>query len=165
MKKMISFVLVMMMVFVLAACGSSKSQSGAASDPNQQIPNPITECETLEEAAELCGIKMSVPDMIDGFEDCQIFAYADLGMIEVDYQNADETVSIRKASGDADISGDYNEYALEETVDVDQLQVTMKGADGLYNLAIWTNDGNTYAISANGGLSQEAMAEVVSAVQ
>lgn len=165
MKKILSLVLAMTMVFSLAACGSSKPQSEPESDPNQQIPNPIIDCETMEEASELSGIKMSVPDMIDGFEDRQIFAYADLGMIEVDYQNADETVSIRKASGDADISGDYNEYALEETVDVDQLQVTMKGADGLYNLAIWTNDGNIYAISANGGLSQEAMAELVLAVQ
>ena len=43
--------------------------------------------------------------------------------------------------------------------------VTMKGADGLVQLAIWQADGYTYAVSVENGLTADAMAELVAQVR
>lgn len=56
------------------------------------------------------------------------------------------TLTYRKAKGTEDISGDYNSYTYENTIEVFGKKVTLKGSDkDKISLAIW-NDG-TYAYS------------------
>ena len=72
---------------------------------------------------------------------------------------------IRKAPGADDISGDYNDYAETETLDVNSRSVTMKGNDGLVNLALWTDGGYSYALNVTDGLSQSDIAALVAEIQ
>ena len=87
-------------------------------------------------------------------------------MFEIIYASGeDETARIRKAPGANDVSGNYNEYAETETVDVGGVSVTMKGENGLVKLAIWTNGDYSYVLSVESGLSQNNMAALVSNIQ
>ena len=87
-------------------------------------------------------------------------------MFEIIYASGeDETARIRKAPGANDVSGNYNEYAETETVDVDGGSVTMKGEDGFVKLAVWTNGDYSYVLSVESGLSQNDMAALVSNIQ
>jgi len=72
---------------------------------------------------------------------------------------------IRKAPGTDDISGDYNDYAEIETLDVNSRSVTMKGNDGLVNLALWTDGGYSYALNVSEGLSRSDIAALVAEIQ
>ena len=133
-----------------------------------QIPDPWTDCESLEKTAELTGFDMAAPDAIDGFSS-RIIRAMDKDIIEVIYQteNTDEG-EIRKGVGGEDISGDYNRYAEISTVHVDDLRVTMKGADGQISLAIWTSGGYADSIGLGGsadGVSSGEMSALVAAVR
>lgn len=153
---------------------------------NVEIPNPFEDCATLEDAAALAGFSLTAPEKIEGYGERTIMAMKD-EMIQIVYCNADEQnspsdedldtvdwekidfssneVTIRKAAGNEDISGDYTEYSSINTVMVDEMQVTMRGNDELVYTATWSNGGYTFAVSAGNGMSSESMIELVSAVK
>ena len=58
-----------------------------------------------------------------------------------------------------------NAYAEQTELTSGDAAVTMKGADGLVQLAIWQADGYTYAVSVENGLTADAMAELVAQVR
>ena len=86
-------------------------------------------------------------------------------MIQVFYGEDGDDLFIRKAAGDGDISGDYNDYAQSDTITVSDREVTLKGNDDAANLAIWAKDRYTYAVSASAGLSAEGMSELAAQIQ
>ena len=144
------------------------AQTEQAGAENVQIPNPWTDYDSKDDAAQAAGFDLTVPDEISG---CSEKSYRVLNaegdvMFEIIYASGeDETARICKAPGADDVSGDYNEYAETETVDVDGGSVTMKGADGLVKLAVWTNGDYSYALSVESGLSQNDMAALVLNIQ
>ena len=71
-------------------------------------------------------------------------------MIQAFYGENGSDMLIRKALGNEDISGDYNEYAQIETAD----GVTLKGAEGQFSLALWTDSGFAYSLSLNEGIGE-----------
>lgn len=167
-KQLMTFALSAVMVLSLAACGQTASQTQpekAAGESNVEIPNPFADCETLDEAIHITGFDMAVPEAMEGYDQPTIQVMSGT-MIQAIYRNdADESVSIRKAPGSDDISGDYNEYAQNDTVSVGKREVSMKGEQDLVYLATWTNSGYTYAVSASSGRSESAMAELVAEIQ
>lgn len=128
-----------------------------------QIPNPFTDHVTLADAAKATGFEMVVPEKVNGSPRQGIQTMD--GMIQVFYGGEDDSVCIRKAPGGEDISGDYNVYSQLKTTNVNGSVVTMKGEDGLVHLAIWSNGGYTYSISARTGISEADMAALVRLVK
>ena len=185
MKKLLVFTVTAAMLLSLAACAQSakpaakpdqpaqtetadskNAQAETAEIENVQIPNPWTDYDSKDDAAQAAGFDLAVPDEISGCSEKSYLSAEGDVMFEIIYASGeDETARIRKAPGADDVSGDYNEYAETETVDVDGGSVTMKGADGLVKLAIWTNGDYSYALSVESGLSQNDMAALVSNIQ
>lgn len=196
MKKMIAFALSTVMVLSLISCagqtnpgsssGNSVEPAAIGGDPatwgpaldgdgsGVQIPSPITEYTSMEEAAAAAGFDMTAPETIDGYTErvIQVFnANTEDAMFEVIYRDGGEEskniIHIRKAPGAEDISGDYNQYAESSTETVGEAEVTMKGADGKVHLATWAKDGYTYSINvyAEAGISSDSMAELVAGVR
>ena len=161
MKRLFAVIMMLLTVLSLAACGGSTDSD----EPDViGMPNPFTDFDTLAEAEKQTGLDITLPDAI-GSSDKRIYRAMNDEMLEVIYVNGeDETGRIRKARGSEDISGDYNEYAETETVSVGGLDVLLKGDAGLVKLAVWTNDGYTYSVSAEAGLTADEMTALVSAV-
>ena len=131
-----------------------------------EIANPYVDCETLEEAGELAGFDISVPDEIDGGYTQGTIQAVENEMIQVIYTTeAGEEITLRKGTGTEDISGDYNEYAEENTLDVDGTSVTARGSDGLVYAATWTDGTYTYAITASAGLESDSVSALVPSIQ
>ena len=120
MKKAIIITLLAAMGMTLTACQSAAA-SEAANDTasanvnvgdtdgeSVQIPNPFVDCDTVEEAEDLCGMKISVPDSISGYGEKSV-SVMDKQMIQVMFTNDNDDMTFRKAFGSDDISGDYNE--------------------------------------------------------
>lgn len=175
MKRTTIFALSAALALSLTACGAVPKESAGGEEPaviggdsatwgpdlngeeDVQLPNPFTEYGSLEEAAEAAGFSMTVPETVDGCSE-RVFRVLGAGgedaMLEVicrDGEAEEREVRIRKAPGAEDISGDYNQYAQSETVDVGGLEVTMRGDNGLVHLAAWTADGYTYSLAVYGG--------------
>ena len=177
MKKLLVFTVTAAMLLSLAACSQSAKPAAEPEKPAQtetadtetaQIPNPWTDYDSKDDAAQAAGFDLAVPDEISG---CSEKSYRVLSaegdvMFEIIYASGeDETARIRKAPGADDVSGDYNEYAETETVDVGGVRVTMKGENGLVKLAVWTSGDYSYALSVENAISQSDMAALVSNIQ
>ena len=180
MKKLLIFTVTAAMLLSLAACAQSAKPAAKPEKPaqteqaettdteNVQIPNPWTDYDSKDDAAQAAGFDLTVPDEISG---CSEKSYRVLSadgdvMFEIIYASGgDETARIRKVPGADDVSGNYNEYAETETVDVGGVRVTMKGENGLVKLAVWTNGDYSYVLSVESGLSQNDMAALVSNIQ
>lgn len=192
MKKLIVFALSTVMTLSLAACGGGDNTAkdtpdmiggdpatwGTPLDSEQksagEIPDPFSECGSLDEAAENTGFSFNVPETVDGYSQRIIRTMTDeegSAMIEVIYQNessdSSDEIRMRKANGDDDISGDYTEYSENNSVAVDNIQVTMKGENGKINLATWTDNGYTYSIGvySETGISVEEMSGFITGIQ
>ena len=111
---------------------------------------------SLDEAEAAAGFDLAIPDAVDGCSEKQFRA------LDAD---GDKMIEVIYASGAEDISGDYNAYAEQTELTSGDAAVTMKGADGLVQLAIWQADGYTYAVSVENGLTADAMAELVAQVR
>ena len=120
-----------------------------STDDQTQIPNPFTECDTLEDAEALAGFSISVPASIDGYTQEAITAIPD-EMIHVSYENGDEEMYFR------------NVYAYEDTISLDGLNITVKGdADQQLHVAFWSDEEHSYAIGSSAALDADTMAEYI----
>ena len=90
------------------------------------IANPFVDCQTMEAAAEVAGFEYRTPEQVEVCSENKIQA-VDQEMIQVIYSADENQILIRKALGTRNISGDYNNYQKEETITVDEMQVTLKG--------------------------------------
>ncbi len=131
----------------------SESSTGFAN-----MSNPIVERENLKDAEQAVGFDFNSVD-IEELPDKYYITIGDETIQEFNnsknYGEA-EGIYIRKGRGHQDISGDYNEYAVIDQVDVDGKTVTMKGFEkDQYNLAIWIDGDYSYSIFGDGFLLTE----------
>lgn len=119
-----------------------------------EISNPVSEYETLSAAQRGAGVEIEIPEGPAGYPVTCYHAIKSLGLLEIVYldgpaSSADskEGYRIRKAAGEEDISGDYNEYSevMEQEME-DGRMVTLKGNDGAVYCMIWTDGGYSYAV-------------------
>ena len=136
------------------AAGEAKSQEEADAveeadmEPSMlyesaQLANPFTDTDTLEEAQEIAGFEMEVPAAVSPYTAVSYRAIEG-EMLEIIFSDSkgEEGYRIRKAAGEDDISGDYNEYAKEKMVRLtDGTKVTLRGdKEDAWSVAVWTKD-------------------------
>ena len=123
----------------------------------------------LEDAAALTGYDFTVPDSVDGYPDVTIAVLESEQLTEVQYSSGNARLCLRKAPGSDDISGDFNQYAESNAVDVDGRSVTLQGNDGQVQLATWLDGDYTYSIGIyredGTGLTADEMTGLVKAAK
>lgn len=159
-KKIIIAVCTALMAVSLAGCGGNTSTKISSS---VAMANPWEDFKTLEEAQEKVGFEISFPE--DWAKKDAVYRVCEgLNAIEVRFDEGDEV--IRKAKDDGDISGDYNEYASEETMTIGEAQVTFKGtSEDEVNLAVWVSGDYSYSVSSTDAVSADQMKKIVEAVK
>ena len=164
-KKFFALAMGAALAFSLTACGNSNTPADNPNKPGAvQPPSNYLDCGTLEEAIKTSGIEITVPTAINGYDDCVFRANKTDGMIEVIFQSDDNEIRFRKGTGDGDISGNYNEFAEKNDVDVEDITVHMKGSDGKVNLAVWNAGGYSYSIDATEAMDKTAMTDLIKTV-
>lgn len=130
-------------------------------DNGTQIPNPWTEYKSVDEAKKAVNFEAPVPTKVtDGYK-LDYISTLDGELLQIVYRNADDKqISYRAAKGSEDISGDYNVYKDTKTVKAGDVSVTLRKGDKTSS-AIWTNGGMTFALYADGGLSDAEITEVI----
>ncbi len=172
MKKTLAITLAAVTLLGLAACSKTQPavQPASTQKADVQIQNSWTDYESPEAAEAAVGYEISIPESISGCSDKQYRAMEQDGdtMLEVIYAADSEAETeagrVRKAPGSEDISGDYNEYAEQQSMTVGSVSATCKGEGGLVKLAIWTDGGYTYAVSVEDGCTADEMAALISQI-
>ena len=128
----------------------------------------IEEVASMQQATELTGFTMRIPEGKAPYTEKTISVIGE-DMIEVNYSKEDPFAvgySIRKARAAGDISGDYTEYAETKEVNFEGRKLNLKGKDGTYFLALWEENGFSYAIKAQEKpMTEEEILEIVKAVE
>lgn len=169
MKKLIAISLCAIMALSFAACSKDKPA------PEEEIPavgqdsaNPFVDCETIADAEKLTGFSLTLPaQMPEGYTQTVIQVMDD-SMIQVIFENGDNSITVRKAKGSEDISGDSSEYAESKTLTIDSVEVSAKGNDGKISTATWVDGEYTYAVSVGAdeaGLDEAVISEMISSIK
>ena len=155
MKKVIITVLCVLTVMMIAGCKGNEGEEVIT--PGVQIANPFTDEDSLLAVQDKAGFQLTLPENFNGCVSYLYRAMADK-MIEIICLDGEgnETARIRKAVGSDSISGDYNEYAdIKEDG-----SLIIKGNDGKYSVAEWTEGNYSYAITVETPVSLETMKEL-----
>ena len=175
-KKIAALLLSAGMIASFAACGGQQTSIGADSTPQSslqsqsvqestQIANPWIEAKDQTDAQEQAGFSIQLPSSLPAEYGAPSFLVIPGEIMEAYYAGTGEArLCIRKAAGTDDASGDYHEYSESRQVTVGDLEVTMKGDDGVVSLAVWNDGTNAYSIGIYGGagLTEEEMTQMVS---
>lgn len=162
----------MMAASVLAVlAGGCLSASGTVQDKmlkeeetmTVQIPNPFVTRESLADAENAAGFAFAVPDEFEG-DAVRLVQTTSDGMIQVFYGETN-TLLIRKAEGEKDISGDYNEYGNTEEKEISGISVTVKSDDSGVRVMTWSVGGYSYAVLCREGMAAETAAELAGSVR
>ena len=140
-----------------------KTTEVPASSETVQIPNPWVDCKTIEDAEKLAGFDFQLPETPDGYTLDNISAIEN-DIIQVIYKKGEAEICIRKAAGVEDASGDYNTYDTTVTKELDGYDVTLKGNQNEFHLAIWMGEEYAYSVSSSEAQSEEAMTQLAESV-
>ena len=146
---------------IIKTDGSAIAISKKADTKNEdvQIPNPLTEHETLADLAKTVGFDVTLPTLDKAYKET---AFIDISGTTADVRFADDedTITFRKAKGSDDISGDNKTYKENKTIAVKDVSVSVKGNDGI-NTATWQKDGFTYSFSSDKAMTQDALVKAI----
>lgn len=133
-----------------------------------QIPNPIVEYKTLEEAESAVKFKGEVPFYIPSDYTIDYISVISNKLLQISYnKNADKEILLRmeKADSYTDISGDYNIYEKERVIKCNNLEVNVKGNNELIFVADWIKDGIVYSISISDGIDRNELLKVIESIK
>lgn len=122
---------------------TAKTSASEHIDYIDGMPNPFTECKTIEEAQRISGIKFAVPE----YSNSTILAYK--GMIEIQIAKDEiHTIAIRKSAAEGDNTGLFGDYQLKK-INIGDCEVTLKTENGKIYAAYFTGEDGTISISCN----------------
>ena len=107
------------------------------------MPNPFTECKTIEEAEKISGVKFAVPE----YSQSTILACE--GMIEIQIAKDEfHNIAIRKSASEGDNTGLFGDYQFKK-INIGDCEVTLKTENGKIYAAYFTGEDGTISISCN----------------
>lgn len=77
-------------------------------------------------------------------------------LAELHYSGEEQTAVYRQSIGTEDNSGDYDAYKDVTEITVNEMNITLKGNDGIYTLAVWTDGEYSYSLSLSSGVSENS---------
>lgn len=136
------------------------------------LANPWLSYTDKAEAEVSIGYEISLPEQYNEYNfSYGIMQSGDDKILEVNAYTTDEDgvsndiVTIRKGISDGDISGDYNIYNDVYDINVNNINVEIRGNDGLYNVAVWNVDGYWYSILTTDAISSENLGRIVAGIK
>lgn len=160
MKKIITILLSTTLILSLTACKnfSTKNEASTLSDEGKPalsnqigLPNPFIDCATIDEAEKIVGFEISTPHILpEGYTQTSIQAIEN-GIVQIIYTNGEDEIIYRQGKGNADISGDFNEYTEKNIEELNHIQIILEGDAGYVKKSTWQDGNFTFSITVNNG--------------
>ena len=111
------------------------------------------------------NINAKMPDKIKSYKSYS-YSVAFSNMVEIQYSNGSDNILYRLEKGEVaeDISGDYNNYENIKKLTVDNTEVTIKGNEDVYKVAVWYKNGVNYSLSSEQGLKIEDIQNLINEI-
>ena len=114
------------------------------------MPNPWTQTDSFNEAAEVSGVAIHLPEQTDLPQNMELLYYRAVpGTFEADYSDGNEKLMIRASLDDEGyiLSGDYNTYTREWEEAFDGVAVNCLGDGTHINVAVFKVGDTAYAVT------------------
>lgn len=151
-------------VVLLAVFALPQLQQGSNNPPDVASSGGIQECETVEALSAAVGFPVEELSDLPFTPDEVIYVDYFGEMAQITYRSDDASATLRKARGSEDISGDFNDYSIIHELQVGTLSVTVKGAGDTCSLALWQQNGFSYSLSFEPGISEDEATMLVTDV-
>ena len=127
--------------------------------------SPYVEYNSVDELKENVNINAKMPDKIKSYKSYS-YSVAFSNMVEIQYSNGSDNILYRLEKGEVaeDISGDYNNYENIKKLTVDNTEVTIKGNEDVYKVAVWYKNGVNYSLSSEQGLKIEDIQSLINEI-
>lgn len=134
-------------------------------EPPLQVVPDIVEYTSTRELSSSVGFEVKdVKNIPFEVEEIKYISYWK-ELAEIVYSGDENTLIFRMSEGSDDNSGDYNEYEEVKSYSVDDYTVTLKGSNGLYNLAIWSDGSFSYSLELDVALSETDLGNIIQSIQ
>ncbi|WP_027398696.1 stalk domain-containing protein [Anaerovorax odorimutans] len=130
-----------------------------------QIPNPLVDYQTIDEARKAVGFNFFVPSDIPSEYQMKDIIVISNELAEIFYKQGDNEILYRTAKGKADISGDYNTYSKTNIIPIGDMKVTIKGNDDNISLATWSNAGISFSLAFDVPVNQKTLADIIESIK
>lgn len=84
---------------------------------------------------------------------------------DIEYTGANNSARFRMASGDEDVSGDSTEYTNIKSLATNGFEVTLKGNNGGYVIALWQAEGYSYSLQFIEAVPEQEMLTVIQSMR
>lgn len=132
-------------------------------EERERIPNPVVEYDTVEDAVIQVGHLCPLPTIYEKYN--KKASVISNTLIQIVYSDdSGEVLRIREeARPSGDISGNYNSYAYNDTVHINDMNVEVKGDfnDAIYQ-ATWNDGAYSHSISYVNPVTFAELANVIS---
>lgn len=136
------------------------------------MANPFYDCNSLEEASEITGFTMTLPEKsaLPEWATKTIYRASTLNkkLLEIIYPEDDDLaneIRIRKAlTTEKDISGDYNSYDEEKQISIANKNVTVKLNEGKIYLCIWQQGDYAYSLRVSYGADENDISSIINQI-
>lgn len=143
---------------------ASFTKAGANDNNAVQIPNPLVEYKTVDEAKNTLSFDAPVPTFVpDGYKIDYVGTIAG-ETLQIFYKNGKNEIVFRAAKGSDDISGDCNVYRNTKTVSVNGTDAKYR-ENGEASGAVWTKDGLTFSVYADTVISEKDASDIIASVK
>ena len=141
------------------------AQDAVAADGMAALANPWQVCASMAQAESLAGFSFAIDasGLPEGYgPDATSLRVIKGEMLEANYDGEHGgSICLRKAVGSDDVSGDYNEYGLAQTVRITEYDVTLRGANDAWYVVTWAHDGYAYAVTSTSSLTTSQVEALV----
>jgi hypothetical protein len=141
--------------------GSPASTVGTQTLGAEDIINPVQNYDTIEEAQKVLNFKVTVPKELLGKYNIKYINTISRDLFQICYVSNQGDILFRMGQGTEDISGDYNNYKINNTVNINGSNVKLKGDDNLIKVATWSANNMSYSISVNSGMDQDDIIKII----
>lgn len=161
---------IMISAAVFASCSNAGTSSNPGTDKSGmqtsvQIPNPLVNYGTIDEAKKAVGFNFMVPAALpDGYEMKDITVIGKI-IAQISYLKGDSKILYRTSKGNEDISGDYNDYNSVKTITAGNAEITVKGNGDGINLATWTRDGASFSLSFDEAVGEKTLSAIIESIK
>lgn len=131
-------------------------------DPAVQVMPDIQECASLQSLSEAVGFEVielsSLPfDVTD-----KTYTAFWKEVAQIDYSGEGQSALYRMWAGTEDRSGDYNLFENETEAVLDIGRATLKGNEGGYSFALWTDGTYSYSLKLSLEVPEDKILEMIS---
>lgn len=119
---------------------------------------------SVEEISAILGYEIQTPLVTPADYEVTGLAVVQGYIAEIVYQNENNTITYRTAKTSDNLSWNNETYEFMEIVNVNSMDVVLKGKEELYHSAVWSENDESFSITSDNGVDKDFITDLILSV-